>query len=137
MSDDFDCGEIVLRYEKARQLVSELKKVRADLISKCSSVSLVMVDGFAELRGELCLHSNYREWAGEYEENGYISLSILDYMRDANENGECCDACLESIKIKRGPLMDAKKEFGMAKRSLSHAGKRMIKEEYSESRYYS
>lgn len=118
----------IIRYESARQLVSSISKERNDLISKCEMLS-TSEDSHGVLveTGVLCLRSAHdlltetlNENHGEY----YTYEEIIDEM---HADDTCCDHCHKSYKIKIGPLADARKEFGNAKRALSNIGKKLIK----------
>lgn len=115
----------VIRYEKARQMVLKLKAKRKYLIGECESIVTIENGCFESEIGELCLVTAYKYFSENEYENG--QSTGFDYCEAINEVG--CKACLESFKIKHTTLSVAIREFGMAKRSLSSLGKRLIKEE--------
>jgi peptide subunit release factor RF-3 len=114
----------VIRYEKARQLVASLKAKRRELIDQCESI-VTIEDGFFQREtGELCLITAYKDFReSEYEDGQATGFNYGDALSEVG-----CEACLQSFKIKHTTLSVARKEFGIAKRSLSNLGKRLIKE---------
>ncbi len=108
--------ELILKYEIARQKISSLKSERLKLIELCT-VPDSHDDGrggIVHFAGELCLS---KLW----EDDG------RDSYHEAIEEF-ACEHCKKSFAIKRGPLMDAKKELGNIKRRLAVFGKKLIKE---------
>ena len=119
----------IIRYEKARQLVSNLKQKRLSLIGECEKLTTIDdPEGYGKIEtGILCLNTVFNEMLSlneESREDGYSYTEILEYEHD---EGRCCDSCYQSYQIKVFPLADAKKDFGMAKRALSNMGKKLIK----------
>lgn len=123
--------KVIQRYETARQLVSTLKEKRRLLIAECESTDLIPCpSGYGEVEtGKLCLTSAFNELMETIEENGpgYDYEETLQIMHAENR---CCDHCYESYGIKVGPLAEARKEFGNAKRQISRIGKELIKLEH-------
>lgn len=122
---------LIIRYEKARSLVSKLTEQRRSLISNCEGldtiednhnqiVSVGVPCGVAawELMGNENLGCPYDERTA-FEDVFYSELY----------GGEgACDNCTKAFEIKRGTLAEARKEFGNAKRALSRLGKKLIGE---------
>ena len=121
-----ECEEAIIRYETARQLVSNLKKKRSVMIGECKSIKTVDdPTGFGKIEtGVLCLRSVFDELMEIIELNGG-GYSYDEVIGNMHYDKKCCDSCFESYKIKTGPLSEAKKEFGEAKRALSRMGKKL------------
>ena len=121
-----ECKEAIIRYETARQLVSNLKKKRSAMIGECKSIKTVDDPaGFGKIEtGVLCLRSVFDELMEIIELNGG-GYSYEEVIGNMHYDKKCCDSCFESYKIKTGPLSEAKKEFGEAKRALSRMGKKL------------
>lgn len=121
---DEDYKAAILRYERYRQLVSSLKLKRLKLIAECDNLdSAPDPDGFGRIEtGTLCLVTAHNELVDFLDINYLERHSYIDVLEDSG-----CDSCIKSYKIKVGPLAEAKKEFGQAKRSISSLGKKIIK----------
>ena len=118
--------EVIVRHENARKLVQDLKKKRLDLIGECENTDFVDEGGFQIPVGELCLKTAFDDLLSTIQENYGEGYSYEEILNNMHCEGACCDTCLESYQIKTGPLAEAKKEFGNAKRQLSYAGKKLI-----------
>lgn len=120
----------IVRYESARQLVSSLSKERNDLISKCEKLG-VSEDRHGDLveTGVLCLTQAYNDLMEVLSDNYGEYYTYDEIIGEMHAEGTCCDSCRNSYRIKTGPLADARKEFGNAKRALSNVGKKLIKGE--------
>ena len=105
--------ELIYQYESCRNNISGLNLKRSALINKCNRVGYSEVNGRKMYRGEACLSALWEDGESEF------------YPEVLEEFG--CEACNKSFAIKRGPLMDAKKELGNMKRKLSSFGKKLIK----------
>lgn len=121
----------ILRYEKARQLVSNLKNKRISLRVDCERCDFIdEPSGFGVVpTGELCLVSVFNELLSTQEENHGETYTYEEILNNMHCEGECCDSCYESYEIKQGTLASAKKEFGNSKRALSYIGKSIIKQD--------
>jgi len=111
--------QIVIEYERYRADVQRLTNKRRDLANECENIDEDL-DGFQI--GEICLSSAYKELMGLLEDNfpeRYDFQEVLD-------EGNYCDFCRESYRLKYGALAKAKKDFGNAKRALSRRGKNLI-----------
>lgn len=123
----------IIRYESARQLVGNLKKERNDLISKCEKLGVSEdQSGFLVETGVLCLTQAYNDLMESLHDSYDEYYTYGDIIDDMHAEGTCCDSCRNSYRIKTGPLADARKEFGNAKRALSNVGKKLIKGESRE-----
>ena len=121
--------EVIMRYENARKLVQTLKEKRSTLISECENIDFTVDhDGFDIPVGTLCLVAAHDNLLQTIQENYGQGYSYEEELNNMHCEGECCDSCLESYHIKTGPLADAKREFGNAKRQLSYVGKKLINE---------
>jgi hypothetical protein len=121
--------EAIANYERCRQRVRELDEHRKAIIAKCRRLSegdglVYSKDGFTEL-AKTCLEECWRcrEDDGQYQGMG----GFLDFITCFFDEGECCEHCIDSYKIKIGPLAEAKKQFGIAKRTISALGKSALK----------
>jgi hypothetical protein len=115
----------IIRYEKARQLVAQLEDKRRKLIDECESI-VTIEDGFFEREtGEPCLVTAWKNFSDDDDYDSFGMRTGPNYDECLGEIG--CKACIESFGIKNTTLSDAKKEFGIAKISLSALGKRLIK----------
>ena len=121
-----ECKEAIIRYETARQLVSNLKEKRLALIGECKSIKTIDdPEGYGKIEtGVLCLKSVFDELMAIIDLNGG-GYSYEEVIGNMHYDKKCCDSCFESYKIKTGPLSEAKKEFGEAKRALSRMGKKL------------
>ena len=107
--------ELIYQYEIARQKISSLKSERLELVELCT-VPDSSDDGHGGtyfFSGDLCLS---KLW----EDDG------RDTYHEAIEEF-ACEHCKKSFAIKRGPLAEARKEFGNIKRRLTYLGKKLIK----------
>lgn len=114
--------ELIYQYEIQRETVTRLKRERQDLIPQCDNISI----GTGPLgmdEGVLCLSDCWTKPSFDDE----YGNDIYDFEETLKEHG--CEACKKSFSIKRGPLMDAKKELGNMKRKLANFGKKLIKEQ--------
>ena len=109
----------IYEYEASRQLITDLKDLSGKLIGLCK--------GGSNKDGSICLVVAYEEVNEnihhEVYDNSYgqTVFSKADYSEVLDEIG--CTSCKTSYAIKTGPLADAKKRFGIAKRRLSALGK--------------
>ena len=108
--------ELILKYESARQKISRLKSDRLELIELCTAPDS-SDDGHGGtyfFSGDLCLS---KLW----EDDGRCTYheAIKEFA---------CEHCKKSFAIKRGPLAEARKEFGNIKRRLTYLGKKLIME---------
>jgi len=111
--------DLILKYEIARQKISGLKSERLRLIELCT-VPDSHDDGLGGIHhfaGDLCLS---KLWESDGRDG-------RDTYHEAVEEF-ACEHCKKSFAIKRGPLAEARKEFGNIKRRLSYLGKKLIKE---------
>ena len=106
--------ELIHQYEVCRAKISALKLERSNLINECDKIDAVDFNGLPMTVGELCLSSLW-------EDDG------RDSYHEAVEEF-ACEHCKKSFAIKRGPLAEARKEFGNIKRRLTYLGKKLIKE---------
>lgn len=122
--------EAIHRYEASRQLLSTLKSKRSDLILECGSIERMATIGnpLPTQTGTLCLVSVHEVLLDTIQNNYGEGYSYDEILENERYEGNCCEACYESYQIKKGPLAEAKKEFGNAKRALSHIGKKLIEE---------
>lgn len=109
--------QIILRYEKARQLVRSLEQNRIKLACACH-----YIDGST---GQPCALEAFDCAVNDDEVHDYEE-AFYHVIRD--EEG-ACPICIESRRIKKEDLAKAKQELGNAKRQLSYLGKRLIKDE--------
>ncbi len=109
--------KLILRYETARRLVRDLKKKRQEL----------MADHITD-EEDICFINAFNEWADGYSYDGDHQISFLAHVEQMNKSGDLCDNCLESVRIKRKDLLEAKKEFGLAKKAISYAGSKLMKQ---------
>ena len=111
----------IRQYEQTRQAVRELKHRRNTLIKCCTKRN----DG--GFHGRICLKKAYVETDRACKEDGdyYSFAEIL-------ENGDYCESCIESYKLKRGKLYIAIQLHGDAKRRLSMLGKGLLADGESE-----
>lgn len=122
---------VLIRYEKARAAVMELEAKRSELIRACDRLDLL--EGYL---GNICQHGEPCGVAaynlmidqndGEPFDGDLISFDEA-FSMFVNDDKGACDKCTEAMKIKRGELAAAKKEFGLAKRSMSHHAKKLIR----------
>ena len=113
--------ELIYQYEIQRSTITRLNKERHALISECDNIS-VGTGPLGMDEGILCLSDC---WTKPLFDDEYGN-DIYDFESTLQEHG--CEACNKSFAIKRGPLMDAKKELGNMKRRLANFGKKLIKE---------
>lgn len=115
---------VVMRYETARQLVSKLKSKRLNLINDCENIGFSEDEyGFKYPYGKTCLTSIFDAWQKDQE-----GVSYMEAVEYEHNGDRCCESCYQAYKLKQGPLKEAKKELGNAKRQLSYIGKKLIKE---------
>lgn len=117
--------QLIIEYETLRQKISNLKADRSELAELCT-VPDSHDDGrggIHHLSGELCLTKAWNEMLEMNRQNN----EFYSYFEVLAEVG--CEHCIKSHEIKRGPLAEARKEFGNVKRRLSYAGKKLIKAE--------
>ena len=107
--------ELIYQYQLCRNNISKLNLKRSALIKECDRVSCSEINGRKMYRGEACLSALWEDGESEF------------YQEVLEEFG--CDACKKSFAIKRGPLMNAKKELGNIKRKIASLGKKLIKEQ--------
>ncbi len=122
----------ILRYEKARQLVRNLKNKRISLRVDCERTDFIDdPDGWGVQipTGELCLVSVFNQMNADRNQYQDEYITYSETLNNMHCEGECCDSCHESYEIKVGSLADAKKEFGNSKRALSYIGKSIIKQD--------
>ncbi len=113
--------ELIYQYETQRGAITRLNKERHALISECGNIS-AGTGPYGLTEGVLCLSDC---WAKPSFDDEYGNTTY-DFEVTLQEHG--CEACKKSFAIKRGPLMDAKKELGNIKRRLAVFGKKLIKE---------
>jgi hypothetical protein len=116
---------LIIQYETLRQKISSIKAERAELVGLCT-VPDSHDDGRGGIHhfsGELCLVKAWNEMLEMNQEDG----EVHDYQEVLSEVG--CEYCIKSYALKVGPLADARKAFGSAKKRLSYAGKKLIKAE--------
>jgi hypothetical protein len=105
----------VANYERRRQAVVVLNNERTELLGGCSREDAYQ---------ETCLQKCYSEWI--YYRNEYgEKATYSEHLNHPEEN--TCNACKKAYAIKTGPLAEAKKQFGIAKRVLSALGKSALK----------
>lgn len=119
-----DYKDAIVEYEQARQGVAELSKQRYDLVGKCEKIG--EWDEINTPKNH-CLAECYNYVAKESSAPDNY-LDYHDQLQEGVADGEYCQNCLDSYEIKIGPLAKAKERFGKAKRRLSWAGKRILKE---------
>ena len=117
--------EIVISYEKSRKILSGLHKKRAKLINDCTgpiNTSWTGDDNFiskTEGFGSSCF-----EFCNKHIVRDYHDPVTFDDNLD--EHG--CGNCQKARAVTVSEMPDVKHDFGMAKRSLSAYGKKLIKE---------
>lgn len=126
MIDKFQ--NVIIRHEKARQLVRDLKEKRSKLISECDGLSTIDCPGGLGVieAGKTCLTIAFNDLMDTNKQNPGEYYSYSEILEEMHAGDTCCDACFESYKIKTGSLADAKKEFGNSKRQLSYIGKSIL-----------
>lgn len=113
--------DLIYQYELWRGKVSALKLERQNLIPQCDNIS-VGTGPLGMDEGVLCLSDCWTKPSCD-DEYGNTTYDFEDTLQ---EHG--CEACKKSFAIKRGPLMEAKKELGNIKRRISAHGKKLIKQ---------
>ena len=111
--------QIIIEHERCRAEVRRLINKRRDLVNQCENID---VDHTGRQVGELCLSSAYKELMGLLDDNYPERYDLQDVL----DEGNYCDFCRESYRLKYGALAKAKKDFGNAKRALSRRGKNLI-----------
>jgi hypothetical protein len=106
----------VANYESSRSLVRELKNKRSKLIHDCE-----LNDG----KSSICLVLAWDENLSMNEDNGEM-YDYCDVLSEGVLEGKYCHSCLESYELKKGPLAEASKNFGNAKRALSRYGAKIL-----------
>lgn len=119
-----DYKDAIAEYEQARQEVAAIGKQRGELLFKCEKRGIwnevdpprnhCLAECYDLVAKESCGPSDY--------------LDYHEQLQDGVADGEYCQNCLDSYNLKVGPLAKAKERFGKAKRRLSWAGKRILKE---------
>ena len=124
--------KIIIRYELARQTVSELTHKRSALLNECEGFDTTE-DNHGQIIeiGQTC---GMTAWSYMVEQNHECHWDEQISFEEAltiyiNDEEGACDKCLEAYKIKNNELAKAKREFGNAKTSLSYYGKKLIKAE--------
>lgn len=110
--------DAIKRYEKGRQLVQSLTNKRLSLRLECLHAEPYDYEN-------ICLVLAYNDTMALCKENNEY-YSYDEVMDEGYADGDYCETCHQSYQIKKGPLADARKEFGEAKRALSRLGKILI-----------
>ena len=113
--------DLIYQYELWRGKVSALKLERQNLIPQCDNIS-VGTGPLGMDEGVLCLSDCWTKPSCDDE----YGNTTYDFEYTLQEHG--CEACKKSFAIKRGPLVEAKKELGNIKRRISAHGKKLIKQ---------
>ena len=118
----------ILRYETARQLVRDLKEKRSKLISECEDIATIdCPSGFGVIEtGITCLVSIFNDLTDDEHLSDCERFDYKLAVESSHVEGNCCDSCYESYRIKTESLAEAKKEFGNSKRQISYMGKSII-----------
>lgn len=120
----------IRNYEKCRQEVERISKLRTELINNCTkyiSPTSIIARGLDD-GVDICLVRAMDE-TKELNNNDYSYFYSFSEVLESNENEDYCQNCIDSYAIKKGPLAEAKKNFGSAKRALSILGKSILKSE--------
>ena len=127
MSDKYI--KAVANYERCRVKVNKLKKRRAELFESCTRETPT---GKAETEYSMtCLELCWEDCNEGKMDHGY-SFDFKSMLGEYSEDNGYCDNCKEAYAVKIGPLAEAKKQFGIAKRVLSALGKSVIKAVHGE-----
>ena len=123
--------KVIIRHEKARALVSGLNENRRSLVRNCEGLDSIDVNHNQVI--DIGLPCGVVAWDQMVKENSCLPYDEQSTFEDVFYSelygGEgACDNCKKAFEIKRGPLAEAKKELGNAKRSLSRLGKKLIGE---------
>lgn len=123
------CESAIMRHEKARKLVSTLKQKHSTLLCSCDGLNETS-SNYGLVVGKTCGQIAWDYMHEDEEANYYgITTSFEDaFFNEINDEKGACDSCMEAFDLKRGELMEAKKELGNAKRAISSIGKKLIKE---------
>lgn len=116
---------LVTNYEACRVEVNRLFKERAGLILRCKKQEAYFASGQQGNPPEICLKAAL----DELRENQHEDYPYDHSYQEVLENGAYCENCIESYRIKVGPLAAARQAFGSAKRALSARAKLLNKGE--------
>lgn len=128
--------KLLIDLELARNEVTKWDGKRLSLLDECENAP--DIDHICQVTGEhyttrgwaVCLTNCYSETLARSNEEGYVKF---EEVLDANEEGEYCQHCIQSYKIKINQLASARKAYGVLKRRVISAGKKLIKEHVSGS----
>jgi hypothetical protein len=112
----------IIEYEKTRQKVVRLKKERNMLLEECNL--------FESNKKMSCLSVAYSEFCRDSYEGK--KLEFLASLEDMHDDGECCDRCLESYRLKVVGIPNANRAHGAAKNRLTRIGKKCIKDKVTK-----
>lgn len=116
--------QLVSDYERLRQLVRDLAKEKIALIEQCEGIIDFPLS-------ETCLKKAWDEytssdnWGAYGDGPGYQYEEIIN--NEAENEDEYCTFCQQAYALKLGPIAQAKKDLGNAKRALSRRGKLLLK----------
>lgn len=113
-------SNLILDYEKTRQIIKELEKESRLLIDNCH------YSHGSEWSGVERCHDKAYSWFLSSENRAREGHYENTYDEVIENTG--CDNCVKARDIKNTSLRKAKSDFGNIKRKLSAAGKRLIKE---------
>lgn len=117
--------KIVTDYEKSRQDISRLQEQITRLHLNCGGVHEHYKRPDENI---MCYEHAWRDFIAD---ENLINPSGFGYQKehsyDEHLDAVGCDNCIKARKLKTGELASAKKSFGVAKRRLSHYGKKLIK----------
>ena len=108
--------QLIIEHEKARGVVSSLKAERLGLMAECDRIT---DEQFGLRVSDGCCYAS--AWS-EFQDIVSEGVSFLEVIE---ESDSVCSNCLQAYKLKVGPLADARKVFGNAKRAISARGKKL------------
>ena len=116
---------------EARALVRKLEMDRVTLVSECERTvfSTVPPSPFTlpsevDVKFGDCFSVAYEDMLELNKENG-CRYDYFEVMQNLEGEG-VCKKCIDSYAIKIGPLAEARRVFGNAKRAISVRGKKLI-----------
>lgn len=114
--------QLIIDHEKARAVLAKLKSDRVHLMSQCSNITTLQCG--LEVGHGSCFGRAWDDLQDLIKEN----LEHYTYQEVMEESDGVCETCLESYKLKVGPMAEARRVFGNAKRAISVRGKKLISE---------
>ena len=124
--------QVIKRYEAARQRKNMLEDVRRRLIANCANLYKFDPVTREIETGDNCFALAFAHTMKLNKAASFDDCYSFDevFANGELENGmSVCLSCKEAHEIKRGPLAEAKKELGSAKRQLAAIGKQLIARE--------